>query len=120
MAIVVAGSSFTKAIRCLAPYQISAADTYCPGSQLLNVKAIIVSDDVFIRLPVCFTMVFVIRDSVFNHEWYLIPPINIPCATDFGSLSAQEQADGELEFPPMPFLHLTLLNPAKSALRQLK
>lgn len=64
--MVVSGSSFTKAIRCLAPYRISVAIRHILSR--ISASECKGSDDVFTRVPVCFTTVFVVRDSVFNHE----------------------------------------------------
>lgn len=68
-------------------------------------------------------MVFVVRDSVFNYELCFPShktPIKFPCTADFGSSTAQGQADKELESPQRAVSHLTLFSAAKPALNQLK
>lgn len=51
---------------------------------------------------------------------FLPTPIKFPCTTDFGSSTAQGQADEELESPHRAVPHLTLYSTAKPTLNQFK
>lgn len=51
---------------------------------------------------------------------FLPTPIKLPCTTDFGSSTAQGQANVELESPYTAVGHLTLFSKAKPPWNQIK